>query len=238
MLGADNVCAPTLASLSHPFGLSPLIGKLAAIISDARLSGRADQATIAERLLSISGEDTVTIDRKYAQAWTGRLSTRFVVMTNELPRLADASGALASRFIVLNMTQSFYGREDRGLYDKLLAELPGIFGWALAGYDRLRRRGYLLQPESAREAIQELEDLGSPVGAFLRERCEVGPGRSVECSGLYEAWKTWCDDQGRDHPGTRNTFGRDLRAAVPGLAVTQPRTEFGRVRMYEGIGLQ
>ena len=55
---------------------------------------------VVERLLSVSGEDSLTIDRKYREPWTGRLPTRFVVMTNELPRLSDSSGALASRFIV------------------------------------------------------------------------------------------------------------------------------------------
>ncbi|NKB83747.1 hypothetical protein HED51_11340 [Ochrobactrum grignonense] len=112
IMGQDSVAAPTLASLATNFGLAPLIGKSVAMIGDARLSGRADQASIAERLLSISGEDSITVDRKFKPAWTGRLSARFVILTNELPRLADASGALASRFVVLTMEQSFYGRED------------------------------------------------------------------------------------------------------------------------------
>jgi len=55
----------------------------------------------AERLLSITGEDGITIERKYLPAWMGRLQTRFVLLTNELPPIAGASGALASRFIVL-----------------------------------------------------------------------------------------------------------------------------------------
>ena len=65
LLGHSNVVGPTLASLQTNFGLAPLIGKPLAIISDARLGGRSDQASIAERLLSISGEDAVTIDRKF-----------------------------------------------------------------------------------------------------------------------------------------------------------------------------
>jgi putative DNA primase/helicase len=52
-------------------------------------------------LLSITGEDTIIIDRKFREAWTGRLQARFPILSNELPCLADASGALASRFIVL-----------------------------------------------------------------------------------------------------------------------------------------
>lgn len=70
LLGRENVAGPTLASLGQNFGLSPLIGKQAAIISDARLGSRADQSAITERLLSISGEDTLTVDRKYRDPWT------------------------------------------------------------------------------------------------------------------------------------------------------------------------
>jgi putative DNA primase/helicase len=57
LFGGANVAGPTLSGLGTNFGLQPLIGKPLAVISDARLSGRADQHVIAERLLSISGED-------------------------------------------------------------------------------------------------------------------------------------------------------------------------------------
>jgi len=237
MLGRENVCAPTLAGLETNFGLQPLIGKTTATVSDARLSGRADQAKIAERLLSISGEDHITIDRKHRDAWTGKLGTRFTIMSNELPRLADASGALASRFIVLVMERSFYGFEDPGLTDRLLGELPGIFNWALVGLDRLRERGHLLQPVSSDDAIAELAELGSPVGAFVADRCKVGAGESVNCDTLYNEWTKWCEGAGRTHPGTIQSFGRDLRAVVGGLVVRRPRTDEGRSREYHGLRL-
>ena len=237
LLGGDNVCAPTLSSLSANFGLAPLMGKQLAIISDARLGSRADQFAITERLLSISGEDGITIDRKFLPGWTGRLPTRFLILTNELPRLADASGALSSRFIVLTLERSFYGKEDMGLTERLLGELPGIFNWSIDGWQRLQERGYFQQPASSKDAINELYDLGSPVGAFVRERCNVGPGLTVECGVLFGRWKEWCSEQGRDRPGTLQTFGRDLRAAVPGLKTTRSRTREGRTRHYEGIVL-
>jgi putative DNA primase/helicase len=237
LLGHSSVAAPTLASLATNFGLAPLIGKALAIIGDARLGARADQAAISERLLSISGEDALTIDRKFLPAWTGRLGLRFLIMTNELPRLADASGALASRFVVLTMHNSFFGREDRGLRNRLLGELPGILNWALAGYARMRKRGYFLQPESAADAIAELEALGSPIATFIKERCTVLPGRQCLPELLFSEWRNWCEANGRKEPGTVQSFGRDLRAAVPGLKIVQPRTDGGRMRMYEGIAI-
>ena len=235
LLGRENVAGPTLGSLATNFGLSPLIGKPLAIISDARLGSRSDQAVIVERLLSISGEDIITIDRKHREPWTGTLPTRFLLLSNELPRLADTSGAMASRFIVLMLKTSFFGREDTELTDKLRTELPNILRWSLDGLQQLRERGRFLQPSSSTEAIQELEDLGSPVGAFVRDRCEIKPGREIACDNLYRAWCSWCTEQGRDHAGTRQRFGRDLRAVMPGLTVKQRREALQVVRVYGGI---
>jgi len=238
LLGEANVAGPTLAGLSTNFGLAPLIDCHLAIISDARLSSRADQAAIAERLLSISGEDAITVDRKHIAPWTGKLSARFLVLSNELPRLSDTSGALASRFVLLLLENSWYGREDHNLTERLLTELPSILNWAIAGWQRLFERGHFVQPTSAKEALEELEDLTSPIGAFVRDRCMVGPGSEVLVDHMYEAYKTWCDDQGRSYPGTKQTFGRDLRAAVPGLKTAQHREPDGRrERYYEGIAL-
>jgi putative DNA primase/helicase len=139
---------------------------------------------------------------------------------------------------VLILTRSFYGQEDHGLTNRLLAERSSILNWAIAGWRRLAERGYFVTPASSADAVRELEDLGSPIGAFVREHCDVASGRTIETDELFRAWSQWCARQGRDHPGTAQTFGRDLRAAVPGLKVTQPRGGDGRLRLYEGIGLK
>ena len=239
LLGPDNVAGPTLNSLSQNFGLAPMIGKPLAVISDARLSGRADAHVITERILSITGEDSLSIDRKFLPAWTGRLPTRFLIMTNELPKLSDASGALASRFIILRLTRSFYGQEDMTLASRLLDERSSILGWAMVGLDRLMKRGHFVQPGSALQAVRDLEDLASPIGAFVRDRCLLRERYSIECNELFGEWVTWCGDNGRDRKGTTQVFGRDLTAAFPQVETKQMRTRTGkRLRFYCGIALQ
>ena len=136
------------------------------------------------------------------------------------------------------LTESFYGREDLTLPERIAHELPGIFRWSLDGLDRLRARGHFEQPESARQAVDELGLLGAPVAAFAQERCIVGPGRTCAVDAMFRAWRDWCADNGRLQPGTKQTFGRDLRAALPGLKVTRPRDGQARYRTYEGIELQ
>jgi putative DNA primase/helicase len=238
LVGLENAVSPTTSSITAEFGMQPLIGKRLATVSDARLSGR-DQQVFVERFLSITGEDSVTIPRKYQMDWTGRLQLRFLFLSNELPHINDASGASVGRFVVLIQKISFLGREDLGLEKELLCELPGILNLALEGLARLSARGHFRQPASSTEAIRDLEDLGSPVRAFLRDCCVIGPGRTVGVDTLFAEWKTWCENQGRDHPGTRQNFGRDLRAVLPTLKMTQPRDATGhRVRLYEGLSLK
>jgi putative DNA primase/helicase len=139
---------------------------------------------------------------------------------------------------VLVMTKSFYGKEDLSLTERLLAELPGILNWAIAGWRRLTERGYFAQPRSALDAAQQLEELGGPINAFLRERCEIGSSYRVDVDDLYSAYRDWCGGQGQDRPGTKQTFGRDLHAAIPGLRVVQPRDGKDRWRYYQGVRLK
>lgn len=238
MIGQLNTVNPRLASLATNFGLSPLIGKSVAIITDARLSARADQAAIVESLLSISGEDDQTIDRKHRDAWEGRLLTRFMLISNELPKIRDASGALPSRMLMGRMTESFLGREDKKLLDSLLPELPGILLWSIQGWRRLHERGHFVQPESGKELAVQFETLCSPILAFISECCEVGPAYVIKRKDLFAAWKAWCNENGHDHPGNTASFGRDLRAAVPTLGDGRPDDgTTARPRCYEGIRL-
>jgi putative DNA primase/helicase len=232
LIGRDNVTYQTLSSMTGEFGKWPLIDKKLAVIADARLGSR-NTAAVTETLLSISGGDPQTINRKYGTFWTGRLGVRFLITTNVLPELRDASRTIASRFILLDLTESFYGKEDTELKDKLIPELPGILNWALDGLDRLRARGHFRQPKSSQETLRLLEDLAAPVGAFVREWCAVGgPELSWSTKQLYRAYRAWADEAG--HKATpNNTFGKELRDVVPKLSYRGA----GAARKYVGIAL-
>lgn len=168
-----------------------------------------------------------------------------MILSNELPNLVDSSGALASRMIILRLHKNFIGREDLNLTEKLLTELPGILLWAIEGWRRLRERGHFVQPASSAEDVADMEDLTSPIGKFVRDRC-VLPHQldvlafdkpSVSKQRLYEVWVRWCQAEGIP-PESKPIFGRNLRAAVPSITYSQPRDGKNRVPTYVGIGLR
>ena len=237
LVGRKNVAGPTLNSLGSNFGLAPLIGKPLAVISDARFAGR-DASTVVERLLSISGEDTLTVDRKYRDQWTGRLPSRLHIISNEIPKLGDASAAIVGRILLLPLQRSWLNKEDLELEPALQAELPGILNWALTGLSELVANGNrFTRLKSAEEAINTMRDLASPIGAFVRERCAVGPDLHIAVDALYGAFKSWAEDNGHSRR-SKATFGRDLHAAYPMISKARPRKGEERHPEYWGIALR
>jgi putative DNA primase/helicase len=232
LLGKENIAFPTFRSLAGEFGRWPLIGKSLAVIADARLGSKADVHAVAEQLLSISGGDPQTINRKNQPFWTGYLRVRFLITSNELPTITDVSGTLPSRYILLNLNKSFYGHEDLSLKEKFLPELPGVLNWALAGRRRLLKRGHFKMPASSLESVQQLEDLAAPVAAFVRDRCVIGANRRIEKNELYGSYTSWCDEQGQK-PSSHIMFGRNLCAAFSEVRPGHSKS----TRYYCGIEL-
>ena len=237
LVGELNVVNPRLSSFGTEFGIEPLIGKTVGIVSDARLSGRSDIAQIVETLLSISGEDKQTVRRMYKSSINTRLRLRFMIVSNELPALQDASGAFLNRCLLLQTNRSFLGSEDKALEAALRDELPGIMVWAAQGWWSLRERGRFVQPASSKELFDELYSLTSPIKAFLDECCDVETGGVAMVDDTYAAYRKWCETQGRK-ASTRQMFGRDLRAAMPHVKTEQLWNAGDRHRAFIGIKLR
>lgn len=237
LVGPKNMAGPTLSSLGGEFGLAPLIGKPLAVISDARFVGK-DAGIVVERLLSISGEDSLTVNRKYRDQWTGKLPSRVHIISNQLPKLGDASAAIIGRLVLLILARSWLGCEDHTLEQTLRADLTGILNWSLDGLERLTVTNHntFTRVKAADQAFTVLRDLASPVAAFVRERCSVEADAKIECDELYHRYKLWCDDNGHSK-SAKHIFGRDLHAAVTTVKVSRFR-EHNRNRFYTGIRLK
>lgn len=235
LVGKRNEVALSISGLSEKYGLEGAIGKTHGTIADARFDGKV-AAMLVERLLMITGNDAFDVRRMGIPSWHGTLSIRLTLASNEVPRLHDASGVVASRFLILSMPHSAYGNEDEHLDSKLKAELPAIFNFALAGLERLNTRGRFVEPESASEHRAILEDLSSPVGVFLRDRCVVGPDELVAQRDLYALWCNWARRNGHE-AGSKTKFTQALKALIPGLGTRGYSTGANRVRVYHGVAI-
>jgi len=239
LLGQHNTVAPQLDELCDTFGLQPWLGKLLASFTDARAPER-NRGAVVSQLLRIVGGDTVTVNRKNKEAWSGYLPTRIVIYSNEALQLTENSNALTGRMIVLKMSNSFYGKEDVGLADKLAKELPGIFNWAIEGQQRrLAREGQRFeQPRTGRELLELMEELGNPIGSFVQDAMRYDLGGHVNKDDAFACWKKWAIAKNIP-PGTDLAFKRRFLAATQDHRVVadRMRVDGEQVNIYRGIVL-
>ena len=238
LLGQHNTVAPQLEELCDTFGLQPWLGKLLASFTDARAPER-NRGAVVSQLLRIVGGDTVTVNRKNKEAWNGYLPTRIVIYSNEALQLTENSNALTGRMLVFKMTKSFYNKEDTELAGKLAKELSGIFNWAMVGLKRrLERGGYFIQPQSGKDLLELMSELGNPVGSFIEDALIFDPYAQVDKDDVFACYKHWALKKSIP-PGTELAFKRRFLAAAQENCVVSDssRTNGKRSHFYSGVKL-
>jgi putative DNA primase/helicase len=229
--------APELGELCDTFGLQPWLGKLLASFTDARAPER-NRSAVVSQLLRIVGGDTITVNRKNKESWNGYLPTRLVIYSNEVLQLTENSNALTGRMIVFKMNRSFYGKEDTALSSKLEKELSGIFNWALEGLKRrLARGGYFIQPESGKEYLDLMAELGNPIGSFVEDALVFDPLGMVNKDDVFACYKHWALRKSMS-PGTEQAFKRRFLAATQENFVKSDLVTINGERTHVYMGLK
>ncbi|MHB8234313.1 MAG: DNA primase family protein [Solirubrobacteraceae bacterium] len=166
-------------------------------------AGRSlDEATVKE----ITGGDTIAARFLYGEHFEYAPQFKLMLVTNHRPRVDGADEALWRRLRLVPFTESFEGRQDRGLADTLEHELPGILNWALRGCLDWQRDG-LGDAAAAQSATTEYRQDEDVLGAFLDERCTLdGEADRTE---LRDAYTAYCQEIG-ETPLAANVLGRQL----------------------------
>ncbi len=251
LLGEENYTSYHMFALGDKFGVEPLVGKQVAFIGEVNLSGNKDKNRIVETLKSIVGEDKQLVERKYNDCYTAKLTTRFSISCNQMPQLGDITGALLARMLILPFYNSFAGREDIHLEQKLLKEISGINNWALEGLKRLRKNDNFTFVSCSEDLISEFRRNTSPITSFISDylivdkkthnstlsNVEISP-TPVELSGidLMKAFDDWRLANPDIYHKSFPSFVSDLRSVLP--KVVRDRRGKDRISYYSGICLK
>ncbi|MCK5613788.1 hypothetical protein KAR91_68620, partial [Candidatus Pacearchaeota archaeon] len=239
MLGKKQYSATSFQALANTHGLYPLIGKLAATLGDARTPRKGEADAALQTILQITGRDSITVNPKYIQPFDLYLTCRFTIAMNDLPGFSDPAKALVARSIILNFPNSYIGREDFTLKDRLRKEAREgkLINFALQGLKDLREQGRFTMPESSESLLQQLTEITAPVTAFVKECCIKDADAYIAKNVLYEVWEMWCSKTGHK-AGNNIYFGRWLRQACPSAIDFRANIDGQRQYMYKGLELQ
>lgn len=230
LVGRDQATETKLSTLGDTYGLENLFGTMVATITEMKMPRSAIAEQSFETLLQITGDDTVSINRKYKPILKAvKLKTRFLISCNELPSFADHSGALKRRMKVLEFARSFADKPDLGLQARLEKELPGICVWALEGLRRLTEQGYFTEPASSKEALNHWVEDANPVKAFIDDCVVFKSEACLSDVNAYEAFKAYSEERGRT-PLSLSRFRSLFVDSTPSTVYRNRRKEDGTGR--------
>ena len=235
LLGPKLVAGVQPSQFENKFQRAHLHGKLANPVTELQ-----EGATIPEDQLKgiVSGELTTAEHKNrdpfdfmpYATCWFG---------TNHMPQTRDFSRALYRRAVILTFNQSFEGREDKQLKERLRGELPGILALAVRAYADVMARGHITIPGSSEVAGKKWRESTDLVEQFVDECCETGPSPNFRenSAELYTAARKWAEDGGITGFPSRRAFVDRIkrrRFGTPGEhGKANERVVFG-LRLREG----
>jgi len=104
---------------------------------------------------------------------------------------------------------------------------------------RLRARGRFVQPRNAVAKLEEIEILGAPIKAFLKDDCDIGSDLKVHTDVLYDRYRVYMERNGMiSHAFSKNWFSRNLMVAQPSVSTRRLGTNGAEGAFYVGIGLK
>ena len=241
LLGTDNVSSIPLAQLGARFIGAELQGKLANIVDEIATNGLMQE----DELKKIVSGDPIQVERKNEKPFVFSPTARIFAATNTLPPSKDSTHGLDRRLIVMPCNRTFRPKEmDRDLVDKLIAELPGIFVWALEGHARLKAQDKFTDVPSSIAAMEDFKVCRNSVSLFKRDCLEL-PGLTDVDSGLsskafrvpsqelYRLYKAYCSANTYQAFGAEG-FGKKLNE----LGVKQIRTGGKRYYLAKTVNLE
>ncbi|MHB1778039.1 MAG: DNA primase family protein [Acidimicrobiales bacterium] len=192
LIGAENISSVTLEGMGKEFGQESLIGKMVNMCGDMNEIDNAKEGT----LKTWTGEDLVTVYRKYKGPLQAEPTLKFVFSTNALPWFKDKTNGIWRRLIVVPFTFALQSDEeaDPNLRPKLRQELPGILNWALRGLTRLLKQGHFTHCKVCAAAAAKHREHCSPVLQFIKDHFTFAADHKGNAVGMQ--WMVSSNDMG------------------------------------------
>jgi putative DNA primase/helicase len=192
------------------------------VASESGEGRRLDEAVVKQ----LTGGDTVAARFLYGEFFEFKPAFKLWLVSNHRPRVDGDDDAIWRRMRLLPFEVSFEGREDPGLSEQLVRELPGVLAWAIRGCLVWQSEG-LGSTGAVERATSEYRADEDVLGAFIAERCTLGG--EMEPEALRDAYGAFCAELG-ERPLSASVLGK--RLARRGIK------RGGRNSVYHGIGLK
>ncbi|MDP2035145.1 MAG: phage/plasmid primase, P4 family [Polaromonas sp.] len=179
-----------------------------------------------------SGGDSITARANYGDQITFKPEGKLVISTNDMPEIAVTDKAMWRRIFPIPFKATFSGENrDDDLEEKLLAELPGILNWALAGARRYHKDGCLVSCDAVEEHKRMMRKEADTFSGWIIDCCVVNSGGRLQASKGYDSYFQYAKPGGRN-PLTRKAFRERMEKSG------YHRRSTNKCNVYLGLGLR
>lgn len=209
-LGTESYSTVSMSKLDKEFSVVSIDGKLANIVEEA-----PNDEINAEAFKNLVGGGEIQAAHKGFDEYKFRCNARFVFACNDMPIFKDKSVGLEERLVFIPFDRYLKEEErDTEMTEKLLAELPGIFNWAIEGAKEIladRKLPKYKVTDDAKDAYRKETD---PLYAWFCDEVEVCANASeVTVRDAYDRYREECEDNG-NRPYSKDKFSKRLRAIL------------------------
>lgn len=210
----------------HPTDLMMLKGARLSISSEFDRSEHFNDAVLKE----ITGEQTMTARYCGRDSVTFPVTSKLVMMVNDIPRFRGDDGAMRRRLVVIPF-RARITRPDKSIVKRIIAsEGAQVLHWLCEGAARWYQTGLGDIPAQIRATSDDASSDNDPLSDWLRECCTLDPQLSTPTVELYQCYRLWKESRGERTPSI-NLFSRDL-----GRRGFERHTD-GKHRGYKGVQL-
>lgn len=230
LIGKEFISSFSIQALTtQRFTLTGLIGKRVNICNEEE-----SKFMKADKFKALISGDAIQGERKYGDTFTLYPNTKFLFSTNNIPTFEHIDRAIKRRVRIIPFKRDIDEKDfDDNLTDKLLTELEGIFGWAIAGAKRLVANNYKFSASSAmNQSMIDFENAISSAATFIREKYQPDNNEFIANDVIYADYGIWCEVNGRK-PLNSSNFHKDVtrifaKESVIGWDKERSRTCRGR----------
>lgn len=241
LVGLNNCCSVALQHLGRRFKKAEMKGKLINFYTDLPEITMA----VTDEFKIVTSGDPISIERKYFDPETVRLTAKHIYSANALPKSMDESYGFFSRLIMIDFPNRFVEgvNMDPHLMEKLTTpeELSGLLNLAISGLRRLQKAGRFSYSKNVEEVAAEYKMKSSPVftiADFMTAATLKDSKEAALKDDLYLAYKGWCLETGEEE--IIHSKDELCRVIYKGYAVTETQITVGenkRKRALRGICL-
>lgn len=203
----------------HDDALGALDGKRFVTTSEPPEGLKLNEALVK----SITGNDPITVARKYCPTITFYPQFTMWMSCNNLPAVDDTTVFTSGRIRVIPFERHFDRNEQDSTLKNRFRTKDGaytVLTWLIDGYEKWKKDG-LKEPESIANATKAWSLTGGDAFRFfLDTECVIETGAKTKVQEFCDAYNTWAEENDADRIIRKDVKGRLKNLGIPSTKST------------------